>query len=30
MTTIGRDTTITWLGHATFHIRTPGGKNVII
>jgi L-ascorbate metabolism protein UlaG (beta-lactamase superfamily) len=30
MITIGRDTTITWLGHATFHIRTPGGKNILI
>jgi L-ascorbate metabolism protein UlaG (beta-lactamase superfamily) len=30
MTTIGRDTTITWLGHATFHIVTPGGKRLLI
>jgi L-ascorbate metabolism protein UlaG (beta-lactamase superfamily) len=30
MTTIGRDTTITWLGHGTFHIVTPGGKRILI
>lgn len=30
MATIGRDTTITWLGHATFHITTPGGKRLLI
>jgi L-ascorbate metabolism protein UlaG (beta-lactamase superfamily) len=30
MATIGRDTTITWLGHATFHIQTPGGKRILI
>lgn len=30
MATIGRDTTITWLGHATFHIATPGGKRLLI
>ncbi|MEN9938515.1 MAG: hypothetical protein RLZZ387_5094 [Chloroflexota bacterium] len=30
MTTIGRDTTITWLGHGTFHIVTPGGKRLLI
>lgn len=30
MATIGRDTTISWLGHATFHIQTPGGKKVLI
>jgi L-ascorbate metabolism protein UlaG (beta-lactamase superfamily) len=30
MATIGRDTTITWLGHATFHIRTPGGRRILI
>ncbi len=27
---IGRDTSITWLGHATFKLQTPGGKTVII
>ena len=27
---IDRDVAITWLGHATFVIRTPGGKTVII
>lgn len=30
MATLGRDTTITWLGHATFHIATPGGKRILI
>jgi L-ascorbate metabolism protein UlaG (beta-lactamase superfamily) len=30
MATIGRDTTITWLGHGTFHIATPGGKKLLI
>jgi L-ascorbate metabolism protein UlaG (beta-lactamase superfamily) len=30
MATIGRDTTITWLGHGTFHIATPGGKRLLI
>ena len=30
MASIGRDTTITWLGHGTFHIRTPGGKKLLI
>jgi len=30
MTTLGRDTTITWLGHGTFHITTPGGKRLLI
>jgi L-ascorbate metabolism protein UlaG (beta-lactamase superfamily) len=30
MTTIGRDTTITWLGHGTFHITTPGGTRLLI
>jgi L-ascorbate metabolism protein UlaG (beta-lactamase superfamily) len=30
MTAIGRDTVITWLGHATFHIVTPGGKKLLI
>jgi L-ascorbate metabolism protein UlaG (beta-lactamase superfamily) len=30
MATIGKDTTITWLGHATFHIVTPENKRVLI
>jgi L-ascorbate metabolism protein UlaG (beta-lactamase superfamily) len=30
MTTIGKNTTITWLGHATFHIVTPDNKRVLI
>jgi L-ascorbate metabolism protein UlaG (beta-lactamase superfamily) len=30
MTTLGRDTTITWLGHATFLIATPGGKRLLL
>jgi L-ascorbate metabolism protein UlaG (beta-lactamase superfamily) len=30
MPTIGRDTTVTWLGHGTFHIVTPGGKRLLI
>jgi L-ascorbate metabolism protein UlaG (beta-lactamase superfamily) len=30
MATIGRDTTITWLGHATFHIETPAGKRILL
>src|SRR6266496_1732948 len=30
MATIGRDTTITWLGHGTFRITTPGGKKLLI
>ena len=30
MTTLGHDTTISWLGHATFHIVTPGGKRLLI
>lgn len=30
MTTLGKNSTITWLGHATFHIVTPEGKNVLI
>lgn len=30
MATIGRDTTITWLGHGTFHITTPGGKRLLM
>lgn len=27
---LGRDTELTWLGHATFQIRTPGGKTVVV
>lgn len=30
MATLGRDTTITWLGHGTFHILTPGGKRLLL
>jgi L-ascorbate metabolism protein UlaG (beta-lactamase superfamily) len=30
MATLGRDTTITWLGHGTFHITTPSGKKLLI
>ncbi|NWG22233.1 MAG: metal-dependent hydrolase [Chloroflexi bacterium] len=30
MATISRDTTISWLGHGTFHIVTPGGKKLLI
>src|SRR5262245_65811795 len=30
MPTIGRETTITWLGHGTFHITTPQGKRLLI
>ncbi len=30
MATIGKDTTITWLGHGTFLIVTPEGKRVLI
>jgi L-ascorbate metabolism protein UlaG (beta-lactamase superfamily) len=30
MASIGRETTITWLGHATFHLRSPGGKRLLI
>ena len=28
--TIGRETTITWIGHGTFHIKTPGGKKILL
>ena len=24
------NTTITWLGHATWHIKTPGGVDVLV
>lgn len=27
---LGRDVSVTWLGHATFQIQTPGGKSLII
>ncbi len=30
MSTFGRDTTITWLGHGTFLITTPEGKRLLI
>ncbi|MFQ3661625.1 MAG: metal-dependent hydrolase, partial [Chloroflexaceae bacterium] len=30
MTTIGKDVTITWVGHGTFHITTPEGKDILI
>jgi L-ascorbate metabolism protein UlaG (beta-lactamase superfamily) len=30
MASIGRDTTVSWLGHGTFHITTPGGKRLLI
>jgi len=30
MASIGRDTTISWLGHGTFHIATPGGKKLLL
>lgn len=30
MATLGRDTTISWLGHGTFHIVTPGGQKLLI
>lgn len=29
-TTIGKNTTITWLGHGTFHIVTPEGRRVLV
>ncbi len=28
--TLGRDTRITYLGHSTFRIQSPGGKRVLI
>ena len=30
MTTLGRDTKITWFGHATFLYETPGGKRIMV
>lgn len=27
---VGRDVAVTWLGHATFLIETPGGKRILI
>jgi L-ascorbate metabolism protein UlaG (beta-lactamase superfamily) len=30
MSTIGKNVTITWVGHATFHIRTPEGRGILI
>jgi L-ascorbate metabolism protein UlaG (beta-lactamase superfamily) len=30
MTTIGKDITITWLGHATFHMVTPEQRRVLV
>jgi L-ascorbate metabolism protein UlaG (beta-lactamase superfamily) len=30
MTTLGKNTTIAWLGHATMHIVTPEGKRVLM
>jgi L-ascorbate metabolism protein UlaG (beta-lactamase superfamily) len=30
MATLGKNITISWLGHATFHIVTPEGKKVLI
>ncbi|MCU0494610.1 MAG: metal-dependent hydrolase [Chloroflexaceae bacterium] len=30
MATFGKNTTITWLGHGTFHIVTPEGKRALI
>lgn len=27
---LGRDTTFTWLGHATFLVQTPGGKRLLL
>lgn len=29
-TVLNRDTEVTWLGHATFQIRTPGGKTLLV
>lgn len=30
MTTIGKGVTITWVGHGTFHLTTPEGKQLLI
>jgi len=30
VTTIGKNTTITWAGHGTFHLTTPEGRGVLI
>jgi L-ascorbate metabolism protein UlaG (beta-lactamase superfamily) len=30
VTTIGKNVTITWVGHGTFHITTPEGRNLLI
>lgn len=30
MATLGKDTQITFLGHSTFHITTPGGQKLLI
>jgi L-ascorbate metabolism protein UlaG (beta-lactamase superfamily) len=30
MATLDRDTTITWLGHGTFHLRTPSGTRILL
>jgi L-ascorbate metabolism protein UlaG (beta-lactamase superfamily) len=30
VTTIGKGTTITWVGHGTFHLTTPEGRGVLI
>ncbi|WP_129672685.1 metal-dependent hydrolase [Candidatus Chloroploca sp. Khr17] len=30
MTILGKDVTITWVGHGTFHLTTPEGKGILI
>lgn len=30
VTTLGKDVTITWVGHGTFHLRTPEGRGILI
>jgi L-ascorbate metabolism protein UlaG (beta-lactamase superfamily) len=30
VTTLGKNTTITWAGHGTFHLTTPEGRGVLI